>query len=80
MLIKEMVTEKCKEKKNNIREYHFTRRQIKEHTGWSDFQVKAHIKELEELEYIYSTTGKRGKEYVYELIYTGGGEDAAASF
>jgi hypothetical protein len=27
------------------------------------------------LEYIYSTVGKRGKEYVYELVYTGGGED-----
>jgi hypothetical protein len=37
--------------------------------------VKTHIKQLEELEYIYSATGRKGKEYVYELLYTGGGED-----
>ena len=46
----------------------FTRRDIREYSGWSDFQVKTHIKQLEELEYIYSLTGRKGKEYVYELI------------
>ncbi|MCP4255192.1 MAG: hypothetical protein GY775_17650, partial [Candidatus Scalindua sp.] len=50
-------------------------REIREYTGWSDFQVKTHIRELEELEYLYSVSGKRGKEYVYELIYTGGGNN-----
>ena len=53
----------------------FTRRDIREYSGWSDFQVKTHIKQLEELEYIYSVTGRRGKEYVHELFYKGGGED-----
>lgn len=48
---------------------HFTRRDIREYSGWSDFQVKTHIKQLVELEYIYSLTGRKGKEYVYELIY-----------
>jgi PAS domain-containing protein len=47
----------------------FTRRDIREYSGWSDFQVKTHVKQLEELEYIYSLTGRKGKEYVYELIY-----------
>lgn len=56
-------------------EKNFTRRDIREFSGWSDFQVKTHIRQLEELEYIYSTAGKKGKEYVYELLYTGGGED-----
>ena len=42
---------------------------------WSDFQIKCHIKQLEELEYLYSVVGKKGKEYVYELLYTGDGEE-----
>ena len=56
-------------------EYRFNRRQIREYSGWSDFQVRTHIRQLEELEYLYTAMGKRGKEYVYELVYTGGGED-----
>ena len=47
--------------------YRFTRRDIREFSGWSDFQVKTHIQELTDLEYLYSVTGKKGKEYVYEL-------------
>ena len=50
---------------------HFTRRDIRQYSGWSDFQVKTHIKQLEELEYIYAVTGQKGKEYVYELLATG---------
>ncbi len=68
MLVKQM----CKEKKAD---HHFNRRQIREYSGWSDFQVRTHIRQLEDLEYIYSLMGKRGKEYVYELAYNGEGED-----
>ena len=68
MLIRQM----CREQKENI---HFNRRQIREYSGWSDFQVRTHIRQLEDLEYIYSLMGKRGKEYVYELAYNGEGED-----
>jgi hypothetical protein len=48
--------------------FRFTRRNIREFSGWSDFQVKTHIQELTDLEYLYSVTGKKGKEYVYELV------------
>lgn len=58
----------------------FTRRDIREFSGWSDFQVKTHIRQLEELEYIYSLTGRKGKEYVYELVYTGGGNNNNKKF
>jgi len=71
-LIREMCEQQAEE---GEREKNFTRRDIREYSGWSDFQVKTHIKQLEELEYIYSATGRKGKEYVYELLYTGGGED-----
>jgi len=64
-----------KEKDINQKEYRFNRKKIREYSTWSDFQVRTHIRQLEELEYIYSMVGKRGKEYVYELVYKGGGED-----
>ncbi|MCP5007927.1 MAG: hypothetical protein GY941_28935, partial [Planctomycetes bacterium] len=38
------------------------------------FQIRSHIRELEELEYIYSVSGKKGKEYVYELMSTSDGD------
>jgi len=70
LLIQEMVKKICKEKSISPKDCRFSRRDVRLYTGWSDFQVKTHIKELEELEYLYSLAGKKGKEYVYELIYT----------
>ena len=66
--VREMVKEK-----GGGRDYRFTRRNIREYSGWSDFQVKTHIGELEDLEYLYSVTGQKGKEYVYELTAPVGG-------
>lgn len=74
-LIREMVKARCAELKVEPHEYHFTRRDVREWVQWSDFQIKCHIKQLEELEYLYSVVGKKGKEYVYELLYTGDGEE-----
>jgi hypothetical protein len=36
---------------------------IREHTGWTDWQIRAHIRQLEELEYLHVRMGSRGKEY-----------------
>ena len=70
-LIREMVLARCEEKKIKPEQYRFSRRDIRDYSGWSDFQVKTHIKQLEDLEYLYSLSGKKGKEYVYELLVTG---------
>jgi DNA primase catalytic core len=72
MLIRKMCDERAEE---GEAQYTFLRRDIREYSGWSDFQVRTHIKQLEELEYIYSVTGRRGKEYVHELLAKSGGED-----
>lgn len=40
MLVKQM----CKEK---AADHHFSRRQIIEHRGWSDFHVRTHIRQLQ---------------------------------
>ena len=67
-LIQEMVKEQCRKQNLTPDAYHFTRRDIREYSGWSDFQVKTHIRQLVELEYIFPVTGKQGKRYVYELV------------
>jgi len=68
--------------KNNIPidEVYFTRRMIRETMDWSDWQIKAHIKQLEELEYLHIRMGSRGKEYAYALNYKGQGEDNSRFF
>jgi hypothetical protein len=53
----------------------FTRRMIREHLSWTDWQIRAHIRQLEELEYLHARMGARGKEYSYALNYRGQGED-----
>ncbi len=74
-MIREMVQARCNTLKIDPREYHFSRKDIRDWSRWSDFQVKCHIRQLEDMEYLYSITGKKGKEYVYELLYPGDGED-----
>ncbi len=48
----------------------FTRRRLREFTGWSDWQVRTHLTELTELEYLTVRQGAFGKEYVYVLSDT----------
>ncbi len=57
-------------------QYDFTRRDIREATGWTEWQVRTHAKELEDLEYLKARTGTWGREYVYELTWD---EDADAA-
>jgi len=69
--IREMVDKKCKEEDINPKDYRFNRRDVREYTGWSDSQIKAHIKQLEDLQYLLISKGERGKMYRYELQYEG---------
>jgi hypothetical protein len=75
-----MVKELAKAKERPVDEVYFTRRQIREHTGWTDWQVRAHIKQLEELEYLYARIGSKGKQYAYALNYKGQGEDGGKCY
>ena len=70
-----MVKERAGEQHCPIGEMYFTRRMIREYTGWTDWQIRAHIKQLEELEYIGARIGSLGKEYSYILTYQGQGEE-----
>lgn len=66
-----MVKQYCAASKVLPADYRFTRKHLREETGWSDWQVRTHVKELEELEYLKARAGAWGKEYIYELTWDG---------
>jgi DNA-binding MarR family transcriptional regulator len=66
-LIQQMAEKQARELEIDPRAFQFNRRDIREYTGWSDNQIKAHIKRLEELEYLAVKTGERGRMYRYQL-------------
>jgi DNA primase catalytic core len=66
-----MVNDVCKQKKMSQRDYRFSRRDIRDYTGWSDGQLKIHCRRLTELEYLLIHRGGRGQSLVYELLYDG---------
>ena len=73
--IYKMVKDISKKQKLPVDEVFFTRRQIRESINWTDWQIRAHISQLEDLEYLLVRFGARGKEYAYALNYKGQGED-----
>ncbi|MBC2717921.1 MAG: toprim domain-containing protein [Desulfobacteraceae bacterium] len=52
----------------------FTRRDIREHSGWSNYRVHTHLKELVDLEYVLVESGRNGSQYCYRLAYEGQGK------
>lgn len=66
--IKALVSENCETKAIDQDQCRFSRREIRERTGWSEFQVRTHIQKLEDLEYLIKRHGKQGLGCVYELL------------
>jgi DNA primase len=71
--IYDMVKKMADKRDISVDEIYFTRRMIREHLGWSDWQIRAHIRQLEELEYLHVRIGAQGKQYAYALNYRGQG-------
>ena len=75
--LKVMVEARCKSEEIAPELCWFTRREVREFTGWSNTQLKVHLDRLEELEYIYPRrAGMRGSAYEYELLFDGDTETA----
>jgi DNA primase len=53
----------------------FTRRDIREFTGWSQARVHRYLSELVELEYVVLESGRNGTLQTYRLLYRGEGRD-----
>ena len=74
-LVEGMVVDGCTRQGVARDGYRFTRREAREHAGWSDTQMRVHLDRLVELEYVLVHRGGRGSQFVYELLYDGGGKD-----
>lgn len=70
-LIGAMVSQQCEEQQIKQSDYRFSRKTIRDYTGFSDGQLKIHCHRLEELEYLLVHGGSRGKAIHYELLYDG---------
>ena len=69
--IQQLVQDECQSQSIEQSHFRFSRRHIREFTGWSDGQLKIHCKRLEELEYLLVHRGGRGQSMEYELLYNG---------
>ena len=69
LLIDEHVTAECERAAMERSDYRFSRRDVREATGWGDTQLKIHLHRLEELEYLLVHRGGRGQSFVYELMF-----------
>ena len=74
--IRSLCEKRAKEMKCSLRDVKLSRREIREATGWSDWQVRTYCQQLVELEYLYVTSGTNGKKYVYELAWEGQDEES----
>ena len=62
-----MVEEKAVSRKEEPHEIIFSRREVREHTKWSDRKVRECMSQLADLEYIRILSGSQGKLCVYQL-------------
>lgn len=75
LLLDRMVAEGCARSDTERSAYRFNRRDVRDATGWSDFQVRTHMEKLVTLEYVLVHRGGRGQLFSYELLYDGRGQD-----
>lgn len=74
-LIHQMVSDACKAGNIKQSDYRFSRKDVRDYSGWGNTQLKVHLKRLEEMEYLLVHRGSRGQSFIYELLYQGEGED-----
>jgi len=55
----------------------FTRHEVRQKTGWTDWQVRVHLGQLVDLEYVVLAQGRSGKRLTYELLFEGDPEEDA---
>ncbi|MBL7959939.1 hypothetical protein JNL27_06815 [bacterium] len=72
--IKTMIDELSKKQNKKPDEILFSRRDIREHTGWSYWQVYDHIKPLLEMEYLLLQSESRNRP-MYRLLWNGEGKE-----
>jgi hypothetical protein len=51
-----------------------TRRELREFSKWSDYQIRQHLPTLIDLEYLLPVTGRNGQQFQYRLLWEGQGK------
>jgi DNA primase len=69
LLLDKMVSAECERLGIERMDYRFTRATVRQHTGWSDSQLKTHLHRLEDLEYLALHRGAPGQSFVYALNF-----------
>ena len=77
LLIDAMTSERCEAEGIERSAFRFSRREVREHTGWSQTQVRVHLERLVALEYLLVHRGGRGQSFVYELCWSRANEVSA---
>lgn len=82
MLLEELAKERLKtqlkenpDSKTKPTDFSFSRRDIREFTGWTNTRLHIHLKELVDFEYIAIETGRNGMPFRYRLAWEGQGKD-----
>jgi hypothetical protein len=66
--IKTLIRAKMKKEKTEQRLSLFSRKELRDFTGWSNTQIRRHLDRLIELEYISTRGGRNGVQIRYELL------------
>ena len=53
----------------------FTRRELREFTRWSDYQIHHYLNQLVAFEYLVPLSGRNGQQYQYRLMWHGQGKE-----
>jgi hypothetical protein len=65
--LRKLCVQRADELKCKPDDVQLSRREIREATGWSDWQVRSYCRQLVEMEYLYATVNGNGRPYVYSL-------------
>ena len=74
-LIDKLVTAQCKQANLQRNHYHFSRRELRDYSHWSDTALKVHLARLVDMEYLVAHRIGRGSAFKYECLYDGEGKD-----
>jgi DNA primase catalytic core len=72
------VKQQCDAETITQRDFRFSRREVREATGWGNTQIRIHMDRLVDMEYVIVHRGGRGQTFTYELVYGGNGEHGEA--
>ena len=75
VLIDNLVNQQSGDQKLGRNLVRFTQRQLRDAFGWSDFQIRHHLKRLLELEYVLAHRTGQGNAREYQLLYDGQGRE-----